>query len=195
MKVPMPAGGFKGEEGDVEKERHADDGDDAGGDDEKADNEQDHVAGGEIEEAGLTQKRVSSMSSAVRRWKAAFTRLKKLRGIDFGEMLDDLLSKLQKQKRDPQFLCMPAMVPLDKQTQYGPLWIVGTPLLDSYYARWSFDKNATAPQIHVKALQDAEACEALAEVEDPAVDELDLAAVEEELAKDMAALRKRQTGR
>merc|ERR1719453_521497 len=53
---------------------------------------------------------------------------------------------------------MPALVPLDKHTAYGPLFVVGTPLLDSYYARWSFDKNATNPQIHLQELDKADVC-------------------------------------
>mmetsp|Transcript_37025 Transcript_37025/g.114082 ORF Transcript_37025/g.114082 Transcript_37025/m.114082 type:complete len:228 (-) Transcript_37025:500-1183(-) len=55
-------------------------------------------------------------------------------------------------------LCMPAFVPLDKQTQSGPLWVVGTPLFDRYYVRWSWPRHEAAPKIFVRALHEADAC-------------------------------------
>ncbi len=61
-------------------------------------------------------------------------------------MLFRVIPELLKQENATaqEFLCMPALVPLDKHTKFGALYIVGTPLLDSYYARWSFAKDAAA---------------------------------------------------
>jgi hypothetical protein len=129
MKVPMPEGGMGGMGG--------------GGDGEH--------------EGGLSEKHASSARAATgQRWKEVFDRLYKNYDID----LRDAVRKLVKQVNStvPEFLCMSALVPLDKHTSFGPLYVVGTPLLDAYYARWSFEKNATSPKIHLQALEDANVC-------------------------------------
>jgi hypothetical protein len=119
-----------------------------GGDDDSQDGE----SGG-----GLAEKTSSDAQSAIKRqWMATFERLKKKRGIDFGDVLKSVLKHENATKEE--FLCMPALVPLDKHTVFGPLYIVGTPALQNYYARWSFDKNASNPKIHMQPLQEAEAC-------------------------------------
>jgi hypothetical protein len=118
-------------------------------------------AHGDTAEAGLAQREVSKLSAGARRWKAAFERLYRDNGVDFRDMLDDILMDLKNETKDgPEFLCMPALVPIDKKTEFGPLYIVGTPLLETYYARWSFGQNATAPRIHLKPVKEADACKA-----------------------------------
>jgi len=141
MKVPMPTMPVDGDDDGMLR-----------GDDSALRTIQQH---GEVENAGLTQKEI--VDAAAEQWRAAFRRLKS-RGVDLMDQLNDVLSRLKNHTTAPQFLCMPAVVPLDKDTQNGPLWVVGTPLLDSYYARWSFAKNATSPQIHLKKVEDAAVC-------------------------------------
>lgn len=107
--------------------------------------------------AALGERRaVSSDSTSQRRWRALFERLDKQYGVDLKEMVDDMLKIMN--DTSPDFMCMPALVPLDKHTEFGPLWVVGTPLLDAYYARWSFAQGADSPKIHLKPLDQAEAC-------------------------------------
>jgi hypothetical protein len=152
MKVPMPEHGFGDEEGSGEGGAEGDDSEHGAL---RTVNEHDHDAGSE---AGLAQKQASTLRSATQRWKAAAQRLNKNYGVDITDMLDDMLEKMKQKELEPKFMCMPALVPLDKKTAFGPLWIVGTPLLDSYYARWSFGKKDKDPQIHIQALQSAKVC-------------------------------------
>jgi len=107
----------------------------------------------------LSEQKASSRRALTnRRWKAVFDRLNRNYGIDLRDQINQLLKQRGNDTAAEEFLCMPALVPLDKKTQLGPLWVVGTPLLDAYYARWSFDKKSDSPRIHLKALQDAEVC-------------------------------------
>lgn len=109
-------------------------------------------------EGGLAEERASTVRAATnRRWKAVFEKLHKNHGVDLREAVSELLSS-QDHATPSQFMCMAALVPLDKKTEFGPLWVVGTPLLDAYYARWSWAKTDKAPKVHLKALQDAEVC-------------------------------------
>jgi hypothetical protein len=152
MKVPMPEHGFGDEEGSGEGGAEGDDSENGAL---RTVNEHDH---GAASEAGLAQKQVSTLRSTTQRWKAAAHRLNKSYGIDITDMLDEMLKRMKQKELEPKFMCMPALVPLDKKTAFGPLWIVGTPLLDSYYARWSFGKDDKNPQIHIEALQNAKVC-------------------------------------
>eukprot|EP00435_Cladocopium_sp_Y103_P039816 s2840_g10.t1 len=58
--------------------------------------------------------------------------------------------------RNSSTLCMPAIVPLDRETQKGTL-LVGGPLFEKYYTRWAWPKGKK-PQIYLKHLHKAEAC-------------------------------------
>jgi hypothetical protein len=55
-------------------------------------------------------------------------------------------------------MCLPAFVPIDKQTEHGQLLIIGTPLLQTNYARWSWAPGDAAPQIFLKPLADCQTC-------------------------------------
>lgn len=104
--------------------------------------------------AGLLAEDAHEASS--RQWKTVFERLHKNTGVDLREQVSELLK--QENATAQEFLCMPALVPLDKHTKFGALYIVGTPLLDSYYARWSFAKDAPAPKIYLQPVNEAEVC-------------------------------------
>jgi hypothetical protein len=183
MKVPMPswadaAGGdtkaMDGDSADTEEAENPYDPSSMGGDDSMPaemgirENPHDTVAEVVIVEpgyvrrhrdfgAGLSEQKAESHRARThRQWQAVFNRLHRKYGIDMRQQVRDLL-RTQNHTED-QFMCMPALVPLDKKTQWGPLWVVGTPLLDAYYARWSYGKNDKAPKIHLQALQDAKVC-------------------------------------
>jgi hypothetical protein len=95
-------------------------------------------------------------------WKAVFRHLRETRGIDLSVpmrgMIDFKKNSHGNTSEEPEFLCMPALVPIDKQTEFGPLYIIGTPLLQSYYARWSFAEGADSPRIHLKKLTECHTC-------------------------------------
>merc|ERR1719450_1732321 len=69
-----------------------------------------------------------------------------MRGIDIRDLM----------KSDQ--LSMPAFVPLDKHTSIGKLWVVGTPLFEQYYARWSWGKDEASPSIFLADKHEAKAC-------------------------------------
>jgi len=94
-------------------------------------------------------------------WKAVFKHLHKHHGIDLSTAMRDMLD-FGNVTAQPQFLCMPALVPLDKHTKFGPLYIVGTPLLQTHYARWSWAKKDAAPKIFIEKLEDSDTCKLVA---------------------------------
>jgi hypothetical protein len=104
---------------------------------------------------------VGSRQTMKRSWKAVFERLHKERGIDFRPVLGEFLDS-DNSSDAPSTMCMPALVPLDMHTKYGPLFVVGTPLLATHYARWSFPKDAENPTIHLKKLEDCDRCKHVA---------------------------------
>lgn len=109
---------------------------------------------------GLIEREVSKAQARVkshRRWKHVFESLYQARGVD---LRDQIAQALDNDNRTaPQFMCMLAAVPLDKKTEYGSsLWIVGTPLMDAYYARWSYGKEAKSPKIYLQALENSTTC-------------------------------------
>lgn len=108
------------------------------------------------DETVLMRRKLSGSGGAHQQWKAMFDELHRTKGIDFRSQVDNL-SKFEN-ATSQAFICMLAFVPMDMPTSNGPLWIVGTPLLDAYYTRWSFPKGAESPQVHLKPLEQAETC-------------------------------------
>jgi len=104
-------------------------------------------------------KKAKHRSSATARWRSLLTHMKKDRGIDLITALRELLH--HENGTEAQFLCMPALVPLDKHTPFGPLWIVGTPFLEEYYGRYSFGHDDQSPKFNFKPLKDAKTCQNL----------------------------------
>jgi len=114
---------------------------------------------------GATNKELSLISGATRarsathgQWQAVFQRLHENGVVDLRETVDRLFKQHNESSTSPDFLCMAGLTAMDAKTSDGDLWVVGTPLLDKYYARWSFPKDAESPQIHLKDLQDCENC-------------------------------------
>lgn len=52
---------------------------------------------------------------------------------------------------------MPAIVPLDRETQKGTLLVIGGPLFEKYYTRWSWP-TGEKPKVYMKNLHKAETC-------------------------------------
>jgi len=79
--------------------------------------------------------------------------------LDFREVLEaSPLDKLKLLLRGGTF-CVPALVALDKQTTKGPLWVIGTPLFERYYSRWTWPSKASSPTIFLKELNTAASCQ------------------------------------
>ncbi|CAJ1368285.1 unnamed protein product [Effrenium voratum] len=76
-------------------------------------------------------------------------------GLDLRAVVKTDLAQLL---RNTSTLCMPAIVPLDRETQKGTLLVVGGPLFEKYYTRWSWPDGQT-PKIFVKDLHKTDACE------------------------------------
>lgn len=177
MKMPMPSqsemGGGDGEMGDEEESEEPMDGGDGDGDlDGEADLAMAREASvrnllplqnaaphnGRRHEMGLTEKRALSFHDKTnRRWKAVFERLHRTSGIDLRESVAALIRQ-HNNTGNGEFMCMAALVPLDKSTAFGPLWIVGTPMMDAYYTRFSWSKEDSSPKVHLKALEEADVC-------------------------------------
>mmetsp|Transcript_26720 Transcript_26720/g.46310 ORF Transcript_26720/g.46310 Transcript_26720/m.46310 type:complete len:826 (+) Transcript_26720:75-2552(+) len=121
-----------------------------------------HEHGQDFRIAGLAQgaggrARKSRERQAARQWEAFFAHAVKEYGVDLRTALHNVVPRVN--LTDVTEVCMPALVPLDKKTKFGPLWVVGTPLLETTYARWSWHRNQESPSIHLKALGEAKVCE------------------------------------
>jgi len=129
------------------------------------------VAGASLEDAWAGPARLgwgSGLGWAGSRWAEAgawgrvFQDLHENRGIDLGPHFHGVnLSHLLSMSE----LCIPALVPIDKETQLGELWVVGTPLFEGYYTRWSWPKHKSHPTIYMKELAEASACGAAKEAD------------------------------
>lgn len=91
-------------------------------------------------------------------WHKIVRRLSRRHGIDFGPTLLQRLPPLS--SFTSSTLCMPALVPLNAQTKQGALWVLGKPLYDLYYTRWSWPIGEPSPSIYVKEISKAAVCQA-----------------------------------
>lgn len=55
-------------------------------------------------------------------------------------------------------LCMPAFVSMDEPTRAGDLWVIGTPLFDGYYTRFSWNTGDDRPTIFLSDLATSSTC-------------------------------------
>jgi len=112
--------------------------------------------------AGLDQeaeeKAKFARFEANQQWKGLFERLHRENGVDLREQVDLILA--EHDVTGQQYMCMPALVPVDKMTSYGPLFVVGTPVMDTYYTRFSWGKQDESPQIHLLPLENSTTCKA-----------------------------------
>eukprot|EP00929_Paragymnodinium_shiwhaense_P104569 TRINITY_DN6912_c3_g1_i1.p1 TRINITY_DN6912_c3_g1~~TRINITY_DN6912_c3_g1_i1.p1 ORF type:complete len:863 (+),score=203.55 TRINITY_DN6912_c3_g1_i1:123-2711(+) len=90
-------------------------------------------------------------------WDSVIRELHRTSGVDLSAALPGInLAKLQGNDK----LCMPAFAPLDKETAVGKLWVIGTPIFEQYYTRWSFPKDAAMPSVFFADKNVASACQA-----------------------------------
>jgi len=81
-------------------------------------------------------------------------------GLDLATVLDDApWKKLWDMLFHGTQFCMPAFVPLDKPTALGPLWVIGSPLFERYYARWSWPTQNPSPKIYLEHRHTATSCQ------------------------------------
>jgi len=102
-------------------------------------------------------------------WDAVINELHRAYGVDLSAAMPGMnLAKMEGSDK----LCMPAFAPLDKETAVGKLWVIGTPIFEQYYTRWSFPKDADMPSVFFADKNKATACQSSAEaVADPAASE------------------------
>lgn len=158
MKVPKPAGGWPEHDDGDEKELDDVEPSIMRRENNKAMESDMGLAEEEASLMRLGKKALRSRDLTHRRWRGLFEQLHRNRGVDLREAVDMMLEQNNGTTHN-EFLCMPALVPLDKKTINGPLFIVGSPLLEAYYARWSFAKDDSSPKIHLKALEDTKVCQ------------------------------------
>merc|ERR1719356_27237 len=94
-------------------------------------------------------------SKKIRAWYKLVKTLYSQRGVDLSHAMHDV--SIRDLMHSDQ-LCMPALVPLNAKTAIGKLWVVGTPLFEQYYARWSWGKDEEAPSIFLADKHVAKAC-------------------------------------
>lgn len=159
MKIAMPDIGMGGYgDGDGDSADGFGDGDGDGSEDGAGE------SGGDGDGMGLDQQAVKHQRHRAHQkaklgWKAAIAHLKKHKGIDLAPAMANVeLDDPTLNATLPEFMCMPAFVPLDKETSFGPLYIVGTPLLQTTYARWSWAKDDESPKIFLKNLTESSTC-------------------------------------
>jgi len=113
--------------------------------------------------AGLVQQDSSASST----YRARVAKLKSMlqetldnHGVDLRSMFPGQgIGEMLKMFSKPTTLCMPAIAAVDMNTTKGSLWVVGTPLFEKYYTRWSWAKGDESPKIFVKEKSKAEACQ------------------------------------
>merc|ERR1711920_979122 len=47
---------------------------------------------------------------------------------------------------------------MGKMTTKGALWVIGTPLFEEYYVRWSWPQEQRSPEVFLKPVAEAAAC-------------------------------------
>merc|ERR1719181_1901944 len=88
-------------------------------------------------------------------WHSVINELHRTYGVDLSAAMPGLnLAQIAGNDK----LCMPAFAPLDKDTAVGKLWVIGTPIFEQYYTRWSFPKDAEMPSVFFEDKTTATAC-------------------------------------
>merc|ERR1719162_934741 len=113
----------------------------------------------------MTEEAASLRQGGRLGWKDIFKNLHKTRGIDlspaYAHLEDHQIPEIKLSNKSDdvdQFMCMPALVALDKHTKMGPLYIVGTPLSETNYFRWSWAHGDDSPKMFIKPLKDCDTC-------------------------------------
>eukprot|EP00929_Paragymnodinium_shiwhaense_P075002 TRINITY_DN38356_c0_g1_i1.p1 TRINITY_DN38356_c0_g1~~TRINITY_DN38356_c0_g1_i1.p1 ORF type:complete len:904 (+),score=270.65 TRINITY_DN38356_c0_g1_i1:360-2714(+) len=109
-----------------------------------------------LHKVSSSENATETLAPAARGWKALIKELHESYGVDLSAALHDQnLGRMAGTDK----LCMPAFAPLDKETAVGKLWVIGTPIFEQYYARWSYPKDAEHPFIYFKDKTTAQACQ------------------------------------
>jgi hypothetical protein len=92
-----------------------------------------------------------------------FARLAARHGVDLELALRDVPED-QLLARVGRATCVPAFMPLDVSTAHGSLWVIGTPLFEKYYARFSWPLSDERPAVFLQESSSAAACASSADV-------------------------------
>mmetsp|Transcript_32681 Transcript_32681/g.59387 ORF Transcript_32681/g.59387 Transcript_32681/m.59387 type:complete len:777 (-) Transcript_32681:200-2530(-) len=117
-------------------------------------------SGGSFKESLLEKdsKVKDEKSLAELRQAAALDRIRRHYGLDLRMILHSKALSEVFSSATPTSMCMLALVPIDRMTQKGALWVVGGPLFEKYYTRWSWADNTTTPKVFMKELEKATVC-------------------------------------
>merc|ERR1719440_1306312 len=88
-------------------------------------------------------------------WERAFRQLSRKHGFNVRAALHGVSFEEIAKK---EAICMPAIYPLDSSSSKGALWVVGTPLFDNYYTRWSFPIGGSQPEVYFQDVREAPQC-------------------------------------
>jgi len=82
-----------------------------------------------------------------------------VQGIDLRRMFQEQGQDLAALLRSSGTACIAAFAGLDRETELGKLWVLGSPIFKEYYTRWSWKKNETTPKIFFQDVQKSKTCE------------------------------------
>jgi len=82
-----------------------------------------------------------------------------VQGIDLRRMFQEQGQDLASLLRSSGTACMAVFAGLDRDTEIGQLWVLGSPIFKEYYTRWSWQKNETTPKIFFEDMQRSETCQ------------------------------------
>lgn len=95
-----------------------------------------------------------------------FDEINRLYHLDMKEALRH--AKPESQTLNTSTFCVSSFVSLDANTKAGPLWILGTPLFQQYYTRWSWPRAASSPSIFLQPMAESTTCKPAAPAPPPA---------------------------
>jgi len=98
----------------------------------------------------------SSHAESMVRWTRKLDHLAREHGIDLALALRGVPAE---KLLGMEHVCAPAFMPLDMRTKAGSLWVIGTPLFEKYYARFSWPQGDPSPKIFFREAAEASACE------------------------------------
>eukprot|EP00931_Biecheleriopsis_adriatica_P061388 TRINITY_DN3690_c0_g1_i2.p1 TRINITY_DN3690_c0_g1~~TRINITY_DN3690_c0_g1_i2.p1 ORF type:complete len:954 (+),score=131.83 TRINITY_DN3690_c0_g1_i2:1-2862(+) len=105
----------------------------------------------------LEDSRDGSSAESQRRKNLLIQRVKRDHGLDLQMMID--IKGKDFDLRHARSRCILALFSMDRTTQLGQLYVIGGPLFENYYTKWSWPENATKPMIHLKELDSAKVCQ------------------------------------
>lgn len=127
-----------------------------GTDDASSDDEDDDATGALVQQDSSAS---SAHRAGVAKLKSMLKETLENHGVDLRSMFPgEGLAQMLKMLEEPTTVCMAAVVGMDRNTTKGALYVVGTPLMNKYYTRWSWAKDDKTPKIFVQEKSKADSC-------------------------------------